>query len=57
MALLQIPISSLGGLYTTSDTVTIEELNENNEVINTINYTFIMQALIIIKIMIENYLG
>ena len=32
--------SSLGGLYTTSDTVTIEELNENNEVINTINYTY-----------------
>lgn len=32
--------SSLGGLYTTSDTVTIEELNENNEAINTINYTY-----------------
>lgn len=33
-------INSLGGLYNTNDVVTIEELDENSEVINTINYTY-----------------
>ena len=32
--------SSLGGLYNTSDIITIEELDNNDEVINTINYTY-----------------
>ena len=32
--------SSLGGLYKTTDTITIEELDENSEVINTIDYTY-----------------
>lgn len=32
--------ASLGGLYKTSDIITIEELDSNNEVINTIVYTY-----------------
>ena len=32
--------SSLGGLYKTTDTITIEELDENSEVINTMSYTY-----------------
>lgn len=32
--------SSLGGLYNTTDIVTIEELDNNDEVINTMNYTY-----------------
>lgn len=32
--------SSLGGLYKTTDTITIEELDENSKVINTIDYTY-----------------